>query len=78
REYMEHAKDIWEELDLPRLIPQSPWHGYSLGAWHEVWDAAAARAAAGEYMENGTISQGLQRPGVKPETRFNPDTGEPD
>ncbi len=78
REYMERAKDIWEELDLPRLMPQAPWHGYSLGAWHEVWDAAAARAAAGGYMENGAISEGLQRPGVKPETRFNPDTGEPE
>jgi len=78
REYMERAKEIWEELDLPRLMPQAPWYGYSLGAWHEVWDAAAARAAAGNYAENGAISLGQQRPGLKPETKFDPDTGEPE
>jgi len=78
REYMERAKEIWEELELPRLMPQAPWYGYSLGAWHEVWDAAAARAAAGNYAENGAISLELQRPGLKPETKFDPDTGEPE
>ncbi len=78
REYMERAKEIWEELELPRLMPQAPWYGYSLGAWHEIWDAAAARAAAGNYAENGAISLGLQRPGLKPETKFDPDTGEPE
>jgi UbiD family decarboxylase len=78
REYMERAKVIWEEMQLPHLTPQSPWHGYSLGAWHTVWDEAAARAAAGGYIENGNISLGQQRPGVKPESRFNPDTGEPE
>jgi len=78
REYMERAQEIWDELGLPKLAPKSPWHGYSLGAWHEVWDAAAARAAAGGYLENGRISLDQQRPGLKPETRFNPDTGEPE
>jgi len=78
REYMERAKEIWEELELPRLMPQAPWYGYSLGGWHEIWDAAAARAAAGNYAENGAISLGLQRPGLKPETKFDPDTGEPE
>ena len=24
---------IWEELGLPALTPQPPWHGYSLGDW---------------------------------------------
>ena len=24
---------IWEELKLPALTPQPPWHGYSLGDW---------------------------------------------
>ncbi len=78
REYMERAKEIWQEMDLPRLTPQSPWHGYSLGAWHPVWDAAAARASAGEYLENGAISLGQQRPGLTPETKFDPETGEPE
>ncbi|ESR26854.1 UbiD family decarboxylase [Lutibaculum baratangense] len=78
QEYMERAKGIWEEMGLPRLVPQSPWHGYSLGAWHPYWDASAARAAAGDYLENGRISLGQQQPGLKPESRFNPETGEPE
>ncbi len=77
REYMERAKKIWEELELPKLMPQSPWHGYSLGAWHQYWDTAAARAASGDYIENGRLSLPQQRPGLKPETKFDPDTGEP-
>lgn len=73
QEYMERAKELWEELGLPRLVPQSPWHGYSLGAWHPVWDAAAKRAADGDYLENGRISARRQVPGLKPETRVEPD-----
>lgn len=73
REYMERAKVIWEELDMPRLTPQSPWHGYSLGAWHEIWDEAAKRAAEGRYLENGAISLELQVSGLKPESRVDPD-----
>ena len=73
RDYMERAKDIWEEMGLPRLTPQAPWHGYSLGAWHEVWDAAAKRAADGEYLENGRISAQLQVEGLKPEASVDPE-----
>ncbi|GGE31016.1 carboxylase [Agaricicola taiwanensis] len=76
KEYMERAKAIWEELDLPRLSPQAPWHGYSLGAWHRVWDAAAQRAARGEYLENGKISKELQIEGLKPESRVDPEESE--
>lgn len=70
--YMERAKQIWEEIGLPALVPQSPWFGYSLGEWHPVWDAAAERAAKGEYLKNGAISVKQQQPGLKPETRFFP------
>ncbi|HEV2008380.1 MAG TPA: UbiD family decarboxylase [Burkholderiales bacterium] len=38
REYMERAKAIWEKLGLPRLRPQPPWYGYSLGDWLPQWD----------------------------------------
>src|SRR5256712_5728384 len=31
REYMERAREIWEELGLPKLKPQAPWFGYTLG-----------------------------------------------
>jgi 4-hydroxy-3-polyprenylbenzoate decarboxylase len=53
REYMERAKAIWEELGLPKLKPESPWFGYSLGEWSAELDEAAARATRGEYFETG-------------------------
>jgi hypothetical protein len=36
------------------------------------WDEAAARAARGQYLENGRMSEKLRRGGIKPETRFVP------
>jgi 4-hydroxy-3-polyprenylbenzoate decarboxylase len=72
REYMERAKAIWEELGLPKLRPQSPWHGYSLGDWVSQWDDAAKRAVEGRWEENGRISEKQRRKGVKPETKFRP------
>jgi 4-hydroxy-3-polyprenylbenzoate decarboxylase len=53
REYMERAKVIWEELGLPKLKPEAPWFGYSLGEWPEELDRAAERAVKGEYFETG-------------------------
>jgi UbiD family decarboxylase len=53
REYMENARKIWEELGLPRLKPETPWHGYSLGEWSEELDRAAERATRGEYFTTG-------------------------
>ncbi len=55
REFMENARKIWEELGLPELKPQSPWHGYSLGEWSEEFDVAAQRAVEGDYFETGKI-----------------------
>ena len=72
-QYMERAKVIWERLGLPRLRPQPPWYGYSLGDWLPQWDAAAQRAVDGRYLENGRISEKLRRKGLKPETKFRPD-----
>jgi 4-hydroxy-3-polyprenylbenzoate decarboxylase len=73
KEYMERAKKLWEELGLPKLRPQSPWHGYSLGDWLPQWDEAAKRAVEGRYLENGEISEKQRKKGVKPETKFRPD-----
>ena len=73
REYMERAKRIWDELGLPALRPQPPWHGYSLGDWLPEWEAAARRAVEGRYLDNGRISESRRRRGVKPETKFRPD-----
>ena len=72
QQYMERAKAIWERLGLPRLRPQPPWYGYSLGDWLPQWDAAAQRAVEGRYLENGRISEKLRRMGLKPETKFRP------
>ncbi|HEY4317877.1 MAG TPA: UbiD family decarboxylase [Herbaspirillum sp.] len=73
REYMERAREIWEELGLPPLRPQPPWFGYSLGDWLPQWDAAAKRAATGQYLENGRISLAQQRNDVKAESKFRPE-----
>jgi 4-hydroxy-3-polyprenylbenzoate decarboxylase len=73
KDYMERSKAIWEELGLPKLRPQSPWFGYSLGDWLPQWDEAAARAATGRYLENGQISLKQQRNDVKAESKFRPD-----
>ena len=73
KEYMERARAIWEELGLPRLQPQHPWFGYSLGDWLPEWDEAAKRAVEGRYLENGRISEEYRRKGIKPETKFRPD-----
>ncbi len=72
RPYMERAKAIWEELGMPPLRPQAPWFGYSLGDWSPEWDQAAERAVKGNYLENGRISKGRAKKGVKPETKFRP------
>ena len=73
KQHMQRAMEIWQELGLPKLNVKSPWHGYSLGAWHEIWDAAGQRAAAGNYLENGCISAKLAVEGLKPETKVDPD-----
>src|SRR5580692_8260903 len=44
RPYMERARKIWEELGLPKLKPEAPWFGYSLGEWSDELDEAAERA----------------------------------
>ena len=68
REYMEHAKALWEHLGLPPLKPEAPWHGYELGDWSAEWDTLAARAAAGDWISNGERSHQQRRTGVLPNT----------
>jgi 4-hydroxy-3-polyprenylbenzoate decarboxylase len=53
REFMERARKIWEELGLPKLKPESPWFGYSLGEWPDEFDRAAEFAVNGDYFETG-------------------------
>ncbi|MCL4486613.1 MAG: UbiD family decarboxylase [Chloroflexi bacterium] len=53
REYMEHAKEIWEELGLPPIKEEPPWYGYSLGQWSEELDEEAKLAVEGRHFETG-------------------------
>ncbi len=55
RQFMERAAEIWDELGLPKLKPEAPWHGYDLGEWNEEMEAMAERAVKGDYWETGKI-----------------------
>jgi 4-hydroxy-3-polyprenylbenzoate decarboxylase len=66
--FMTRARRIWEELDLPRLSPQAPWHGYLLGEWSELWDRFAEAAVAGDWEKNGEGTNARRRSGMTPET----------
>jgi UbiD family decarboxylase len=62
REYMEHARGIWEELGLPALQPRTPWYGYSLGHWPEENQEEAELAVLGRYYETGAKLMAQQQP----------------
>ncbi len=68
KEHMVRAKELWEELGLPPLTPEAPWHGYSLGDWNTKWEAMARRATDGDYLVNGErtaqLKQKLEDPQV--------------
>ena len=68
REFMERANVIWEELGLPKLKPESPWFGYSLGEWPDHMDEAAQRATRGEYFETGALLEKRRRKDVRMNT----------
>jgi 4-hydroxy-3-polyprenylbenzoate decarboxylase len=72
RQHMEHARALWEELDLPALNVQSPWHGYALGEWSETWELFAQRALAGDWEQSGIETLARQRAGLMPETPVRP------
>ena len=65
---MERAKAIWEELGLPKLKPESPWFGYSLGEWSAEFDEAALRATRGDYLENADGLEARRRKDVRMNT----------
>jgi len=53
KEFMEKAKQIWQELELPPLKPRMPWYGYSLGAWEAEDEEEAELALRGEHFVTG-------------------------
>ena len=40
---------LWEELGLPALNVQAPWHGYTLDDWTDTWETFARRTTAGDW-----------------------------
>jgi 4-hydroxy-3-polyprenylbenzoate decarboxylase len=66
--YMERARKIWDELGLPALSPQPPWHGYTLGDWNETWETYARRAVSGAWEQSGKETLTQKRGGLTPET----------
>ncbi len=69
REFMEHARTLWQELGLPPLKVREPWHGYSLGDWDAVWDTYASRAVSGQWEATGKETFAHRRGGLTPETQ---------
>jgi len=61
RPFMEHARALWEELELPPLTVRAPWHGYTLGEWTDEWENFARRAAAGNWQQSGRETLEHQR-----------------
>jgi 4-hydroxy-3-polyprenylbenzoate decarboxylase len=68
REFMERAKVIWEELGLPKLKPEAPWFGYSLGEWPDEMEEAAQRAVRGDYFATGAALEKRRRKDVRMNT----------
>ena len=68
REFMERARKIWDELGLPALSPQPPWHGYTLGDWNDAWETYAKRAVTGGWEQSGKETFAQKRGGLTPET----------
>jgi len=67
-EYMTKAREIWQELGLPRIVPQAPWHGYELGDWEEAYTVFADAAVAGEWRKSGEQTYARRHGNLKPET----------
>jgi len=61
REFMEHARKLWEEMGLPELKPKRPWYGYSLGQWDDELDEEARLAVQGRYFETGEKQAGQRK-----------------
>jgi UbiD family decarboxylase len=70
--FMEHARALWEELGLPALNVQAPWHGYTLDDWTDSWETFARRTTAGDWEETGRETLKRQRRGLLPETPVRP------
>ena len=71
-----YRKAIWEELGLPKLKPEAPWFGYSLGDWSERNELMAQRAVRGEYFVTGEEIAKQRRKDVAMNTEIKTNRGE--
>ena len=55
RDYMERARELWEELELPPLRPKAPWHGVSLGHWPDAEAELVALSEEGRMDEAAAL-----------------------
>ena len=53
KEFMERAKEIWQEENLPALTLKKPWYGYDLGLWPELNKNDADLIIKGEHYKVG-------------------------
>lgn len=53
KEFMERAREIWEEEGLPPLKPKAPWWGDLFGYWPEEYQEEAELALKGEHHRTG-------------------------
>jgi 4-hydroxy-3-polyprenylbenzoate decarboxylase len=72
REFMVHARKLWDELDLPALNVQAPWHGYTLEDWTDTWEQYAQRTVAGDWEQTGKETLLQQRTDKMPEAPVRP------
>jgi len=68
REFMENAKVLWERLGLPKLRPEIPWFGYSMGDWDEHLDANALQATRGDWPARSESYRQRRRRDIAPNT----------
>ena len=61
KEYMERAREIWRELQLPALELRSPWYGYQLGAWTRELEEEARLAVEGRHLETGAKLKNVRK-----------------
>ena len=57
--------EIWEKLQLPKLTPRKPWHGYELGDWSDRDREEAEWAVKGEYHKTGERAAKERKPAGK-------------
>ena len=62
KQYMERAKEIWEQLQFPKLTPRKPWYGYELGDWSERDREEAQWAVQGDYHKTGERAKKERKP----------------